>query len=71
MSSTHGNQKVSDTEIVNRIKEVSEPVASASEIAAPFSVTRTAINKRLNQLRESGEIERKDVGGGYVWWVRD
>jgi len=69
MSSTHGNQKVTDNEILNRIKDIQEPVASAAEIAAPFQITRTAINKRLNQLEKDGEIKKKDVGGGYVWWV--
>ncbi len=71
MSSKHGNQQVTDAEIKNRIEEVSEPVASAVEIAAAFPVTRTAINKRLNQLHEAGEVQRKDVGSGYVWWVVD
>jgi len=71
MSSIHGNQKMTDAEILNRVEEVPEPVASAQEVAAAFEVTRTAINNRLNELYEAGEINRKDVGGGYVWWVVD
>ncbi len=71
MSSTHGNQKVTDNEILNRIRDIKEPVASAAEIAAPFQITRTAINKRLNKLEKVGKIKKKDVGGGYVWWVVD
>lgn len=71
MSSSHGNQKVSDQEIIEAIKSVDEPVASASEIATQVSLTRTGVTNRLNKLREQGLVERKDVGNGYVWWVSD
>lgn len=69
MSSSHGNQKVSDQEIIEAIQSVPEPVASASEIATRLSLTRTGVTNRLNTLKENGCVERKDVGNGYVWWV--
>lgn len=69
MSSSHGNQKVSDQEIVDAILSVPEPVASASEIATRVSLTRTGATNRLKKLRKEGKVERKDVGNGYVWWV--
>lgn len=67
----HGNKQVADAEILSVIDNVSEPVASVAEIAEQLPISKTAINKRLNQLRRDDEVERKDVGSGNVWWVTD
>jgi predicted transcriptional regulator len=69
MSASHGNQKVTDEEIISAIKSVREPVASASEVALKLDITRTNANIRMNSLRKEGHLERKKVGNGYVWWV--
>jgi predicted transcriptional regulator len=69
MSSRHGNQKVTDKEIVDTLESIDEPVASASEMAARLDITRTSANIRLNKLLERDFVGRKDVGNGYVWWV--
>jgi len=71
MSSSHGNQKVTDEEIIEALHSIEEPVASAAEIAETFSISRTAANIRLNQLLEEGRVKKKSVGKGYVWWVSD
>lgn len=71
MSSAHGNQKVSDTEIIAAIRAADGPVASASDIATQFSMTRTGVNERLQDLCRQGRVNKKDVGNGYVWWVCD
>ncbi|WP_435065055.1 winged helix-turn-helix transcriptional regulator [Halobaculum sp. EA56] len=71
MSSEHGNQKVTDTEIIDAIRSTSGPVASARDVATRLSMTRTGINERLQDLLEEGRVSRKSVGNGYVWWVND
>ncbi|RLM83845.1 winged helix-turn-helix transcriptional regulator [Halobellus sp. Atlit-38R] len=69
MSSPHGNQKVSDEEIISVIKEIEEPVVSASEVASRLGITRTSANMRMKRLRQKGMLSRKNVGNGYVWWL--
>jgi biotin operon repressor len=69
MSSAHGNQKATDDEIIDAVKAVDEPVASASEVAAALGMTRTGVNTRMKKLRDEGKLDKKNVGKGYVWWV--
>jgi len=69
--SSHGNQKVSDEEIILAVESTPGPVASASEIASRVSLTRTGVTNRLNDLKKEKEVERKNVGNGYVWWISD
>jgi response regulator of citrate/malate metabolism len=71
MSVTHGNQKVTDEEIIDAIRSVKEPVASASDVAERCSLSQTAANNRLKELLAQDRVKKKSVGRGYVWWVSD
>jgi predicted transcriptional regulator len=71
MTSTHGNQKATDKEIINAVNAVEEPVASASEVSTALSMTRTGVTNRLKELQKEGRVAQKSVGNGYVWWVID
>jgi len=69
MSVTHGNQEVTDEKILSAIENSPDPVSSTAEIAETVGLTRHGVNDRLQDLKEDGAVENKDVGTGYVWWV--
>jgi len=62
--------RVSDDEIIAVFRESQDPVLIASEVAAELPIGRRGVYKRLEQLAEDGELERKKIGGrGTVWWL--
>lgn len=71
MSQHHGNMKATDEELLKAIESVDEPVASAREVADSVGMTRTAVTERLKELRDDGDVAKKSVGRGFVWWTRD
>jgi|APHM01.1.fsa_nt_gi HTH domain. len=67
---SHGLRKLSDDEIISQFEEAPEPVLTAAEIADAVDMTRQTANRRLKQLREVGEVEKKRVGSrAVVWWL--
>jgi len=61
--------KMKDSDIIEFMRNDEQPVLTAKEIAAEFDVTNAAVNKRLNQLEEDGEVVKKRVGSAaVVWW---
>jgi len=63
--------KVSDEEIINCIREADEPFVTAKEIAGAVSLSRQAVNQRLNDLHSSGVVDKKSTGSGVGWWVAE
>jgi len=62
--------RVSDDEIIAVFRESQDPVLIASEVAAELPIGRRGVYKRLEQLAEAEELERKKIGGrGTVWWL--
>jgi len=62
---------MTDSEIINFIRDVDDPVVTASDIAEEFDVSNQAVNHRLGQLAEEDKVVRKDVGASaVVWYLR-
>jgi len=70
MSQPHGNQRVSDEEILDAFDKVEGPFVTASELEAVLPITRTAIHKRLQSLYQDGEINRKKPTQHMIGWWR-
>lgn len=71
MSSSHGNQKVSDSDIIQAMQSIEGPFVTAGELEGRLPITRHAINKRLKDLHQSGQVETKKASGNWIgWWVQ-
>jgi len=63
-------RKLMTDEIVDRVREMQEPVFTAVEIADETGVSRPTVHKRLREMEKCGEIERKEVGSrAVVFWL--
>jgi len=63
---------VSDDDVLDGIRDVRAPVATATEVAEFLPIGQRAVLNRLTDLHEEGRVERKDVGArSTVWWVPD
>lgn len=71
MDGTHGNEKVSDKEILHVFDESTDPFVSISELAEQLDMTRQALNYRLRSLEREGEVKSKPAGGNAFGWWRD
>jgi len=71
MSSSHGNQLVSDQELLEAFNEIEGPFVTASELETVLPITRTAIHKRLQKLHQEGEINRKKPTQHMIGWWRE
>jgi predicted transcriptional regulator len=59
-------ENMSDERIVQLIRDSQYPVLTAKQISDAFGVTRQAVNYRLSDLVDDGELERMDVGSSAV-----
>lgn len=49
-----------------------DPTVTAREVGEAMGYSTDAARKKLNQLHERGDVERKKVGGrSVVWWLTD
>jgi len=72
MSATHGNEQVSDQELLEMFREIDGPFVTAGELEDRLPIGRTAINKRLKELWNEGRINRKKPTSTMVgWWIRE
>ncbi|MBX0296969.1 HTH domain-containing protein [Halomicroarcula sp. F27] len=72
MSSPHGNQLVSDRELIETFDEIKGPFVTASELENRLPITRTAIHKRLQKLHREGKIDRKKPTQHMIgWWQKE
>lgn len=67
----HGNQQVSDNQILREFEEAEAPYLTASELADRLDMTRQGIHDRLVDLYERGELERKKSGRTVGWWINN
>lgn len=68
----HGNQKVTDKEILQAFLKIDGPFVTASELSEMLPIGRTALNKRLQDLHSRGLVERKKPTKTMVgWWIPD
>lgn len=67
----HGNQRVSDREIVQVFERADAPYMTAGEVAEELSISRQASHSRLMNLYERGTLERKKTGRTVGWWLNN
>lgn len=64
-------QKATEAEILNVIRKSDDPVVTTSEVAEGVDVTRQAALYRLDNLKERGILEKKEVGASVVFYPKD
>lgn len=64
---TPPQQQFTDQEIIEAVK-AHEPVGT-SEVAEAVGATRRTMGNRLDELAESGAIEKKIIGQSSVWFT--
>ena len=63
---------VSDSEMLQYIRDCDAPVVGTSEIADEFGYPpNTGARKRLRQLESDGYLESKKLGRVPAWWITD
>jgi predicted transcriptional regulator len=65
----HGNQKVTDEQIIAEFRQTEDPYLTASELAELLPMTRQGIHERLVELRDDGVLGRKKTGRTVGWWL--
>jgi len=60
-------KQVSDEDILEFIEK--EEVVTTKEVAEEFDYHIQTARRRLKELHQTGEINQKDVGKRFVWWV--
>lgn len=62
-------EKATEEVILEIFALTSDPVLTAKEVAKELDVSGETARRKLNELHERGEMERKDVGSrAVVWW---
>lgn len=51
--------------------EQGTPAVPTSDLADGIDFSRKAVQKRLNELYEAGDVDRRPAGRGYIWWLPD
>lgn len=73
MSSKRGPPMSEPThdDVLQFVRENDKPFVKSVEVSEQFdSVSRRTVNKRLNQLRDRGALEKTEIGAnGVVWWL--
>lgn len=66
-------QNPTSEEVNQFVIENSQPFVTTRDVASEFdSVSRRTVRKRLNKLKERGEIQKREIGGNsVVWWAED
>jgi predicted transcriptional regulator len=67
----HGNQKVTDDQILAEFRRAKAPYLTAAELAERLSMTRQGIHDRLLELHSGGELNRKKTGRTVGWWLNE
>lgn len=67
----HGNQKITDEQIIAEFRASEDPYLTASELAEKLPMTRQGLHDRLVDLYEEGVLRRKKTGRTVGWWLND
>lgn len=63
-------EKVTDQDVLKVFDVADAPFLTSGEIAAELPISRSAVNHRLNRMREDGLVDRKETGARAVgWWA--
>ena len=64
-------ETVSDNDILLAFDAADAPVLTSGELSDRLPISRSAVNHRLNRLREAGLVGRKETGARAVaWWAK-
>lgn len=62
--------KVTDSEVVQALRDHPDPVATTQELASTLRVSPETVRRHLTELTERGTVRRKSVGAhAVVWWL--
>lgn len=65
-------QRVTDSDVLEALREQPDPVATAGELAEVLNVSSETARRHLSELHEQGLVDRKTVGArAVVWWALD
>lgn len=65
-------QRVTDSDVLEALREQPDPVATAGELAGPLNVSSETVRRHLSELHDQGLVDRKTVGArAVVWWAVD
>lgn len=69
----HGRftQTVTLADVLGVFKEVDGPVVTSGDIAEQTGCSQDSARRKLEQLREQGEVERRKTAGRIVYWRND
>ena len=67
----HGNQKITDEQIIAEFRASEDPYLTASELAKKLPMTRQGLHDRLGDLYEEGVLGRKKTGRTVGWWLNE
>lgn len=60
---------VSDEEILEILREASDPVLSTAEVSAELPIGEKGTYRRLKELEEAGDVMSKEIGHSLAWWL--
>lgn len=63
-------EKVTDQDVLKAFDAADAPVLTANELAGELSLSRSAMNHRLNRMRENGLVDCKETGARAIAWWR-
>lgn len=64
-------EKVTDQDVLKVFDYADAPVLTAAEVADELPLSQSAMNTRLNRMREDGLVDRKRTGARAVaWWSK-
>ncbi|WP_147435666.1 hypothetical protein [Halobellus sp. Atlit-38R] len=59
-------------QVLDFVREHSRPFVTTSDVLEKFStVSRRTINKRLNDLHDRGELQKREIGAQSVVWYTE
>lgn len=65
-------ETVTSEKVLSALESIATPVATATEVGEEIGCTGQAARKKLDQLHEAGNVERKTVGArAVVWWLSE
>jgi predicted ArsR family transcriptional regulator len=65
-------QRVTDSDVLEALREQPDPVATAGELAEALNVSSETARRHLSELHEQELVDRKTVGArAVVWWAID
>jgi predicted transcriptional regulator len=64
-----GSHNINRDEVLSVFGDASDPVLTAEEVGDELDVTRQGAYYHLQNLQDSGRLERKCTGRDVVWWL--